>query len=75
MKSVAKKKAIPTLKEKLALLLERAEAVYSEMEELLPAYAEEVRHSNIPPGNYLMVWRARGLGDCREVIRAAIEGK
>jgi len=67
-----KKKNVPTPKEKLTALLKSADRLYDEADELLSAYAEEIRHSNIPGGYYITAWRARGLGDIRVVLREAL---
>ena len=60
------------LKERLAALLERADQLYDEVDDLLPAFADKIRHKNIPAGYYVTAWRARGLGDCRVVLREAL---
>jgi len=68
----AKRKTIPTLRERLIALKATADTLYGEMAELLPAYAEEIRHSNVPGGVYVTAWRARGLGDARVIIDEAL---
>jgi hypothetical protein len=61
------------LRERLTALLERADRLYDDVDDILPAFADKVRHSNIPAGSYVMQWRARGLGDCRVVLCEALK--
>jgi hypothetical protein len=53
--------------------LEKADQLYDEIDDLLPAFADAVRHSNIPASYYVTAWRARGLGDARVVLRQALQ--
>ena len=67
-------KAKPTdLRKRLTGLLEKADQLYDEIDDLLPVFADAVRHSNIPASYYVTAWRARGLGDAWVVLRQALQ--
>ena len=60
------------LRKRVSALLEKADELYDEMADLLPAFADSIRHANIPSTYYVTAWRARGLGDARVVLREAL---
>jgi len=61
------------LRKRVSALLEKADELYDEMADLLPVYADSIRHSNIPNSVYVQAWRSRGLGDARVVLRQALQ--
>ena len=59
-----RKPPTPTLEDRAAALVEEAEVLRKEAEELLNALAEKKRHSNMPRDSLKQIWSARAVIHC-----------
>jgi hypothetical protein len=70
--TAAKRKTEPTLEERAKDLVERAEALDAEADQLLNELAEKYRHANIPAGWLRMNWLARVHDEYWRGLRVAL---
>jgi len=62
-----RKPPAPTLEDRAAALVEEAEVLREEAEEILNALAEKKRHSNMPRDSLKRIWEAKALVHCPAV--------
>jgi hypothetical protein len=70
-----KKKPTPTLEDRAAALIEEAEVLREEAEEILTALADKLRHSNMPRDSLKRIWEAKALIHCPVLALKAALGQ